>query len=342
MYLSELAGGTAAQKYTKSQCRWGLPVVAPANRSGDTWGLGWDKLLEVEVIDVETADAMEGYDILFYGDSITENWRGTSGGLHWRNWDGTLDTRFIAADMRAVYLNTFAYKYRTGVMAIAGDQIGHLWWRMLHGQFPVRPPKVAVVLIGTNDLYAVSECTQNSRIDLIQSVQDIISRFAGMVKDMKKAMPGTQIIVEGVLPRGADFASGQYVYPNNFTTAVSYLNAEYQRMALEDPVLHYIYCGNDFLTPTSDGIASEVMPDGLHPNAAGLKLIAQCLTPLIEKLMHSNSTQQIASAVSTLDSVTSAQGIGTPNVLALNGAAGKPGYVAAAAQASFQEQQNLP
>ncbi len=49
-----------------------------------------------------------------------------------------------------------------------------------------------------------------------------------MVKDMKKAMPGTQIIVEGVLPRGADFASGQYVYPNNFTTAVSYLNAEYQ------------------------------------------------------------------------------------------------------------------
>ena len=53
-------------------------------------------------------------------------------------------------------------------------------------------------------------------------------RFAGMVNDMKKAMPGTQIIVQGVLPRGADFASGQYAYPNNFTTAVSYLNAEYQ------------------------------------------------------------------------------------------------------------------
>lgn len=63
---------------------------------------------------------MQGYDILFYGDSISENWRGTSGGLHWKNWDGTLDTRFIAADMRAVYLSTFAYKYRTGVMAIAG------------------------------------------------------------------------------------------------------------------------------------------------------------------------------------------------------------------------------
>lgn len=52
------------------------------------------------------------------------------------------------------------------------------------------------------------------------------------------------------------------------------------------------------------------MPDGLHPNAAGLKLIAQCLTPLIEKLMHSNSTQQIASSVSTLNSITPTQGIG--------------------------------
>ena len=59
MHLSELAAGTAAQKYTQSQCRWGLPVVAPANRSGDTWGLGWDRLLELEIIDVETADAME-------------------------------------------------------------------------------------------------------------------------------------------------------------------------------------------------------------------------------------------------------------------------------------------
>ncbi len=56
---AELAARTAAQKYTKSQCKWGLPVLAPGNRSGDGWGLGWDNLLEVEIIDVETADSME-------------------------------------------------------------------------------------------------------------------------------------------------------------------------------------------------------------------------------------------------------------------------------------------
>lgn len=63
---------------------------------------------------------VQGYDIVFYGDSITENWRGTSGGLHWKLWDDTLDTNFIAADMRSVFLSSFGYKYRCGVMAIAG------------------------------------------------------------------------------------------------------------------------------------------------------------------------------------------------------------------------------
>ena len=42
------------------------------------------------------------------------------------------------------------------------------------------------------------------------------------------------------------------------------------------------------------------MPDGLHPNADGLKLIAKCLKPLIEKLIPSNSTQPSASDMATL------------------------------------------
>lgn len=47
---------------------------------------------------------------------------------------------------------------------------------MLNGQLPRKPPKVAVVLIGTNDLYAVSECTNESETDLVASVKDIRSR----------------------------------------------------------------------------------------------------------------------------------------------------------------------
>lgn len=59
LLCAAFAGGSAAQNYTASQCKWGLPILQPTNRSGDTWGLGWDDLLEVENIEVETADAMQ-------------------------------------------------------------------------------------------------------------------------------------------------------------------------------------------------------------------------------------------------------------------------------------------
>ena len=38
-------------------------------------------------------------------------------------------------------------------------------------------------------------------------------------------------------------------------------------------------------------IYPELMPDALHPNAAGMELFAQCLSPLVDELM----TSQMAS-----------------------------------------------
>ena len=58
----------------------------------------------------------------------------------------------------------------------AGDQIGHLWWRLLNGQLPTKPPKVAVVLIGTNDLYAMANCLGGSDDLLVSAVANITTR----------------------------------------------------------------------------------------------------------------------------------------------------------------------
>ena len=63
---------------------------------------------------------LQGYDVVLYGDSITENWRGTSTGELWKWSNGTLDTRFVAWNMKAVFQEAFQDDYRTGVMAIAG------------------------------------------------------------------------------------------------------------------------------------------------------------------------------------------------------------------------------
>ena len=69
----------------------------------------------------------------------------------------------------------------------AGDQVGNLWWRLLHGELPLayaqalsaqqgRAPRVAVILIGTNDLGA-ADCHRNAS-ELLQAAPGIVQRYA--------------------------------------------------------------------------------------------------------------------------------------------------------------------
>ena len=54
----------------------------------------------------------QGYELIFYGDSISEDWRGTSGGFPWP----------IGAGTSKVFQAHFA-KYRPEVLAIAGETL---------------------------------------------------------------------------------------------------------------------------------------------------------------------------------------------------------------------------
>lgn len=58
-----------------------------------------------------------------------------------------------------------------GFLGHAGDQIGHLWWRILNGELPKKPPKVFTMLIGTNDLNA-ADCNMNET-ELLATVPGI-------------------------------------------------------------------------------------------------------------------------------------------------------------------------
>ena len=37
-------------------CSWGPPTLQPTSRWNDTWGMGWDNLFEVEVMEMRAAD----------------------------------------------------------------------------------------------------------------------------------------------------------------------------------------------------------------------------------------------------------------------------------------------
>lgn len=52
----------------------------------------------------------QGYELLFYGASIFENWRGTAVGVTWRNSQGIVEA----------YNSTFPNRYHADVLAISG------------------------------------------------------------------------------------------------------------------------------------------------------------------------------------------------------------------------------
>lgn len=57
-----------------------------------------------------------------------------------------------------VFARHVGARYRAGRLGIGGDQTFHLRWRLLNGELPARRhPRLAVLLIGTNDLGAVAE-----------------------------------------------------------------------------------------------------------------------------------------------------------------------------------------
>ena len=53
-------------------------------------------------------------------------------------------------------------------------------------------------------------------------------RFEAMLHVMQTGMPDTQIIIQAIYPRGADFASNSFQWPNHFTYPIDLLNALYQ------------------------------------------------------------------------------------------------------------------
>ena len=61
----------------------------------------------------------------------------------------------------------------------AGDQSGHLWWRVLNGELPAaRQPRLFTLLIGTNDLTA-ADCHRNET-ELLLTAPGIAARHAAL------------------------------------------------------------------------------------------------------------------------------------------------------------------
>ncbi len=145
---------------------------------------------------------------------------------------------------------------------ISGDRTEHLLWRLYSGQVDNLKPKLVAIMIGTNNL-------GNN-----QSVEDTIAGVKAVVADYRKRLPDAVILLQGVFPRGAS--------PQDpFRAKIKAVNQEIAKFADGDKVI-YVDFGDKFLEPDGS-LSPKIMPDALHPNAAGYQIWADAIQPIIDK-----------------------------------------------------------
>ena len=181
-------------------------------------------------------------DLLVIGDSITEGWEG-AGKEVWNKY----------------------YKDRHAVnLGISGDQTQHVLWRLENGNIEGISPKLAMLMIGTNNANAK------------HSSDDIVAGVKAIVEKLREKLPGTKILVLGIFPRGAD---------DNNPIRQTNMKANEGIAKLADNEMVFYLDINDKLLDSDRKLSKDIMPDLLHPNAKGYKIWAEAVEPTIAKLM---------------------------------------------------------
>ncbi len=180
-------------------------------------------------------------DLIFIGDSITQGWEG-SGKNVWQK----------------------SYSSRNAVnLGIGGDRTQHVLWRLDHGNIYNISPKLAVIMIGTN----------NSGTNTSEEIADGIK---AIVDKLQKQLPKTQVLILAVFPRGENPQDAKRQVNDKANEIVAKLDDGKQ--------VHYLDIGKSFLT--DDGtLPREIMPDLLHLSEKGYTIWAESIEPTVAKLM---------------------------------------------------------
>ena len=199
---------------------------------------GWVKRHEGFVAIAKKGDV----DLLFLGDSITDGWRG--GG-------------------KAIWEKNYA-PLKAANFGIGGDRTEHVLWRLQNGELDGIKPKLAVLMIGTNNLGGNKD-------------EEIADGIKAIVAELHKQTPEMKLLLLGIFPRGMkpdDSARGR----------IQHINSIIAKLDDDGKTIKYLDIGNKFLE--ADGtLPKSIMPDGLHPNAKGYEIWAAAIAPTVQEMM---------------------------------------------------------
>jgi lysophospholipase L1-like esterase len=202
--------------------------------------------VEAHSANVAMADSGGASNVVFFGDSIMARWHNVSyPGL--AVWNAEIAPLSVAD------------------FGVDGDRTQNLIWRMQNGELDGQP-KVAVVLIGTNNLL-------NAAGD--ESPDETVAGITAVVQTIRNLSPQTKVLLLGLLPRSTpgDPVRGEVQQVNG------------QIAGLQDGTnVFYGDLGSLFLGPDGS-IPTDLLPDGIHPSLEGYQLMADYLVGPLSVLL---------------------------------------------------------
>ena len=224
-------------------------AATPISRLDLTW---WRARHEAKLAELRRVHPT----LIFLGDSITQQWE-TDGPEPWRNF--VPEWRRFYGDRNAVNLG------------FKGDTTASLLWRIRNGEVDGIAPKVAVILIGANNLGR-----------LHWSAEDTVLGIDTIIAELHRRLPATRILLLGVLPSERSDWVTQTTWTINRALAAKYAH---------DATVTFLDVG--FVFMNGDRLNRDLFLDlrynppdpPLHPSAQGQALMSAAMEPVLTGLL---------------------------------------------------------
>ena len=196
-------------------------------------GAAYEQFLELNKRVKESQGEAE---VIFVGDSITQGWEGNG---------------------KEVWAKYYTPRHALN-LGIGSDHTQHVLWRLDHGNVDGLKPKVAVVLIGVNNIPDDNNTPRN-----------VLEGVTAVVKKLREKLPDTKVLLLGIFPFREDFCAQR----------AKALQVNQALHKLDDGQwVRFLDFGHLFIQP--DGkISKDMMRDFLHPSAAGYRIWAEAMEP---------------------------------------------------------------
>lgn len=211
----------------------------------ESWALDWWMPRHEQKLDelrrMKAAGTPPG--VVFIGDSITQGWENEG---------------------RPVWTEKFA-RYHPLNLGYGGDRTENVLWRLQHGEIDGIAPRVAVLMIGTNNAGHRQE-----------DPATVAAGIRRLVEELRKRLPDTKLLLLAVFPR-EEHPGARLRRLNDRVNA--------QIAGLHDGRHVFFRDIGPALTNADGSLSREVMPDLLHLSEQGYRRWAQAIGPDLERLM---------------------------------------------------------